>query len=1083
LALLFYIPEVAMKRHFFALVVAVLFVVLPAKDVIRASASTSSYTVEDLGTIGGLVPTITGMNASGQVTGFTRTGSGLTMVRRAVRYTNDIGWEFIPGVHLTNSVATAINASGDVAGYHLVGTTLQPFRYVDGPGATSLGPVPGWSFALGLSINAAGVMTGHGETSLGIRGWRAEPGLPLEELPTLGGAVAMTCGINDKGQIAGLSTNALGQQHAYRVDPRSDGTGFDVTDIVPLDGAAGLGRACAINAAGRVGGNSSDGSAIRAFVSDGGPSVNVDTFGSVQSTVESMSGSFSVGWFIGALGPRAFVHTNADGSADLNDLLTPGTGWILQQAFAVNKVGQIAGIGTLNGVRRAFRLTPTTPPPDETAPVISAVSATPSTVSPPKGQLVDVTVAVTATDDVDAMPVCTVSSISATGGTTDDYSFTGLAASVRAVGGRTYTLNVTCADAAGNVSLPSSTDVVVPPDTTAPVISAVSATPSTVSPPKGQLVDVAVAVTATDDVDDAPVCAVSSISATGGTADDYSFTGLTARIRAVGGRTYTLNVTCADAVGNVSPASSTDVVVPPDTTAPVISAVSATPSIVGPPKGQLVDITVAVTATDDVDDAPVCAVSSITATGSTADDYSFAGLAARVLAVGGRTYTLSVTCADAVGNVSPASSTNVVVPPDTTAPVISAVSATPSTVGPPKGQLVDVAVAVTATDDVDDAPVCAVSSISATGSTADDYSFTGLAARVRAVGGRTYTLNVTCADVAGNVSPASSTNVVVPPDTTAPVISAVSATPSTVGPPKGQLVDVAVAATATDDVDDAPVCAVSSISATGSTADDYSFAGLAARVRAVGGRTYTLNVTCADAAGNVSPASSTTVVVPPDTTAPVISALAATPSTVSPTNGQLVDVAVLVIATDDVDAAPVCTLSSITASGTTTDDFTFTGLSARVRAVAGRTYTLNVTCADAAGNVSPSSSTNVVVLPDTTAPVIGSLHATPDAVWPPNGKMVAVSVAVSATDNVDSAPQCSLTSITANGGGAVDWAVTGQFTADVRAEKNSDGSVRIYSLHVTCTDRANNASSSAAIVVVGKDPTEIKAFQSRRPKR
>jgi hypothetical protein len=871
-------PEDAMKRHFFASALVVLVVVLTGRDLIRASAP--SYTVEDLGTIGGLVPTVTGMNASGQLSGWTRSGT----IRRAVRY-NDGAWEFIPGVSVSNAQAMAINARGDVAGFH--GTPSRAFRYTEGSGVTTLELLPGGLFTVGLSINAAGVMTGNGDSSSGQRGWRSVPGETSEifpqMLPTLGGGQGTACGINDTGQIAGSALNAAGQTHAYRVDPSADGTGFVVTDVVPLDGPAGMGRACAINASGRVGGFSSDGAVTRAFVSDGGPSVNVDTFGSLQSTVESMSRGVSVGWFIGASGPRAFVHTDANGSADLNTLLTPGTGWVLQQAFAVNTVGQIAGIGTLDGVRRAFRLTPTAPPPDTTAPVISAVSATPSTVSPPKGQLVDVTVSVTATDDVDAAPVCSVIAVRTSDGSTDDSSFTGLTARLRAVGGRSYKLDVTCTDAAGNESLPSWVEVVVPPDTTAPVISAVSATPSTVSPPKDQLVDVTVAVTATDDVDDAPVCAVSSISATGGTADDYSFTGLTARVRAVGGRTYTLNVTCADAAGNVSAVSSTDVVVPPDTTAPVISAVSATPSTVFPPNNQLVDVTVSVTATDNVDAAPVCSLSSITASGTTADDYSITG---------------------------------------------------------------------------------------------------PLAARVRAVGGRTYTLNVTCADAAGNVSPVSSTDVVVPPDTTAPVISAVSATPSTVWPPNGQLVDVTVAVTATDNV----------------------------------------------------------------------------------------------------DAAPVCALSSITASGTTADDYSITGpLSARVRAVGGRTYTLNVTCVDAAGNVSPASSTNVVVLPDTTAPVISSVHATPGAVWPPNGKMVSVTVTVSATDDVDSAPQCWLKSVT--GGAAGDAVVTGQFTADVRAEKNADGSVRAYNLNVACSDSANNKSAATATVFVGKDADEVRAFGRGKSKR
>jgi hypothetical protein len=48
---------------------------------------------------------------------------------------------------------------------------------------------------------------------------------------------------------------------------------------------------------------------------------------------------------------------------DLNDLIPSGTGWELTEARDINDNGQITGIGTLNGVRKAFRLTlaPATP--------------------------------------------------------------------------------------------------------------------------------------------------------------------------------------------------------------------------------------------------------------------------------------------------------------------------------------------------------------------------------------------------------------------------------------------------------------------------------------------------------------------------------------------------------------------------------------------------------------------------------------------------------------------------------------------------------------------------------------------------
>src|SRR5262245_12387301 len=44
--------------------------------------------------------------------------------------------------------------------------------------------------------------------------------------------------------------------------------------------------------------------------------------------------------------------------ADLNDLIPPGSGWLLEVAAAINDAGQITGTGTVNGCTHAFLLTP-----------------------------------------------------------------------------------------------------------------------------------------------------------------------------------------------------------------------------------------------------------------------------------------------------------------------------------------------------------------------------------------------------------------------------------------------------------------------------------------------------------------------------------------------------------------------------------------------------------------------------------------------------------------------------------------------------------------------------------------------------
>ena len=111
-----------------------------------------------------------------------------------------------------------------------------------------------------------------------------------------------------------------------------------------------------------------------------------------------------------------------------------------------------------------------------------------------------------------------------------------------------------------------------------------------------------------------------------------------------------------------------------------------------------------------------------------------------------------------------------------------------------------------------------------------------------------------------------------------------------------------------------------------------------------------------------------------------------------------------------------------------------------------------------------------VVVEDATAPVIGALSTSPSFIWPANGKWIAVSVSVSASDDVDAAPVCALSGV--SGAPASDVVVTGPLSARVRAVRNADGSTRVYLFEVSCHDAAGNASTAAASVSVSKDEAQ-----------
>ena len=108
-----------------------------------------------------------------------------------------------------------------------------------------------------------------------------------------------------------------------------------------------------------------------------------------------------------------------------------------------------------------------------------------------------------------------------------------------------------------------------PPDTTPPTIVSSSANPSVLWPPNHKMVQVALAIEASDDIDPAPACvivAVTSNEPTDGLGDgdtpvDWELSGgLTLKLRAErsgkgDGRVYTITVACTDAAGNTSHAA------------------------------------------------------------------------------------------------------------------------------------------------------------------------------------------------------------------------------------------------------------------------------------------------------------------------------------------------------------------------------------------------------------------------------------------------------------------------------------------------------------------------------------------------
>ena len=116
-----------------------------------------------------------------------------------------------------------------------------------------------------------------------------------------------------------------------------------------------------------------------------------------------------------------------------------------------------------------------------------------------------------------------------------------------------------------------------------------------------------------------------------------------------------------------------------------------------------------------------------------------------------------------------------------------------------------------------------------------------------------------------------------------------------------------------------------------------------------------------------------------------------------------------------------------------------------------------------------SSCMGTVNVVDRTPPVISGLAASPNSIWPPNHKMVAVSVTPSVSDACG-ATSCRIVSISVDEpANASDWEITSPLGASLRAERLGSGSDRVYTLAVQCTDGSGNSAQQTVAVTVPHD--------------
>ncbi|HYR30095.1 MAG TPA: HYR domain-containing protein, partial [Thermoanaerobaculia bacterium] len=129
--------------------------------------------------------------------------------------------------------------------------------------------------------------------------------------------------------------------------------------------------------------------------------------------------------------------------------------------------------------------------------------------------------------------------------------------------------------------------------------------------------------------------------------------------------------------------------------------------------------------------------------------------------------------------------------------------------------------------------------------------------------------------------------------------------------------------------------------------------------------------------------------------------------------------------------------------------------------------TVNCSASDSHANAA-SGSFSVTVTQQPGGRTI-SLSVSPDKLWPPDHKMVQVTITATASDNTPVTAEIVAVASSENDpddNTSPDWIVTGPLTLELRAEKSAQAKVRVYTIDVKITDEDNNLYLERATVTV-----------------
>lgn len=325
--------------HLVPVAVLAMAVCTPVAAVAPAAEAATTYTITDMGSLGLGQSFPSGINATGQVTGYSYLSATYTVPcppdypgtkctahpYHAFLYSNgtmtDLGT--LSG---HNSIGESVNLSGQVAGWSNTSKGGTDATLWTGKKATdigALGPLAG-SYSIAYGINDSGQVAGAWGTNASSHAFLYSNGA-ITSLPEPGDFTASGCqarAINNSGQIAGICADANGNGHLVLW---RNGTITDLGSVGSIGDLANV-EALSMNNNGQIAGWAATGAA---FVYSNGAITNPGTF---DPSAINDSGVMVGGHSIDSGGTVQ----------DLNSLIPARSGYQISYTTAINDNGQIA---------------------------------------------------------------------------------------------------------------------------------------------------------------------------------------------------------------------------------------------------------------------------------------------------------------------------------------------------------------------------------------------------------------------------------------------------------------------------------------------------------------------------------------------------------------------------------------------------------------------------------------------------------------------------------------------------------------------------------------------------------------------